>query len=43
MNAELWGRVKPVFARMPKPEPIDAPVLVARLAELLGPAGQTVA
>ena len=43
MNAELWKRVKPVFGRLPKPEPIDAPALSARLAELLGTASQPVA
>jgi len=43
MNAELWRRIKPVFGRMPQPEPLDAPAIVARLTELLGPAAQTVA
>ena len=43
MNAALWQRVKPVFGRLPAPEPIDAPAMIARLAELLGTASRPVA
>jgi beta-N-acetylhexosaminidase len=39
MDETAWRRVRPVFGRTSTPEPIDAPVLEARLAELLG-AGQ---
>lgn len=43
MTGEAWDRMRPVFARMPKPEPIDAPAMIARLAELLGPVAGSIA